>query len=130
MEGRRGSEPLRRLVFPPSPDHLSCLNRKGGPNAYTAEEHAAIGADYRAVSATPSVTSGPSLGLPAKGTTVRITDGEAVTTEGPYAGVAHALGGFTVLDAASLGEAVALAARIPAARLGGAVEVRPCEVYW
>ncbi len=100
------------------------------PKAYSPEEHAAIGADYGAVSATPGVTPGPPLGLPAKATTVRVTDGETATTEGPYAGVAHAVGGFMVVETTSLDEAVALAARLPAARLGGAVEVRPCEVYW
>ncbi len=100
------------------------------PKAYTAEEHAAIGAEYGAVSTAPGVTPGPALGFASKATTVQVLDGEAMTSPGPYAGEAHAVGGFMVLDAESLDEAVALAARIPAARLGGAVEVRPCEVYW
>ena len=44
--------------------------------------------------------------------------------------VADAVGGFLMFEAESEEEPVALAARIPAARLGGAVEARPCEVYW
>lgn len=100
------------------------------PKAHTPEEHAAIGAEYGAVSTAPGVTPGPALGFAAKATTVRVRDGEAVVAPGPYAGEAHAVGGFMVVEADTLEEAVALAARIPAARLGGAVEVRPCEVYW
>lgn len=93
-------------------------------------EHQAIGAEYGAVSSSPGVTPGPALGFAAKATTVRVAGGETVTSPGSYAGEAHAVGGFMVLEAESLEEAVALAARIPAARLGGAVDVRPCEVYW
>ena len=100
------------------------------PKALDPEEHAAIAADYRAVSMAPGVTPGPALGFAAKATTVRVQNGQAITSSGPYAGEAHAVGGFMVLEAESLEEAVALAARVPAARLGGAVEVRPCEVYW
>ena len=61
----------------------------------------------------------------ATATTVRVQNGSAVTTDGPFAETKEQLGGYYVLDADSLDAAVALAARIPAARLGGAVEVRP-----
>lgn len=61
---------------------------------------------------------------------MRVRDGEAVTAEGPYAEAAHAVGGYALFEAESLEEAVALATRIPAARLGEAVEVRLCGVYW
>lgn len=100
------------------------------PKAYTPEEHKAIGADYGAVSSTPGVTPGPPLGLPQNATTVRVVDGEVVTADGPYVDVAGAVGGFMVFEAESQDEAIVLAAKVPAARLGGAVEVRPCEVYW
>lgn len=100
------------------------------PKALPPEEHKAIGADYGAVTATAGVTSGPPLGLPANATTVRVVDGDVVTAEGPYVSVAGAVGGFVLFEADTQDEAIALAARIPAARLGGAVEVRPCEVYW
>lgn len=100
------------------------------PRALSPEEHEAVGAAYAAVGATPGVSPGPPLGFASKATTVRVRDGRAVTAPGPYAGEALAVGGFVILEAASLDDAIALAARIPAARLGGAVEVRPCEVYW
>jgi hypothetical protein len=61
---------------------------------------------------------------------VRVEEGETRTAQAPYAGPAGAVGGYLLLEAESLEDAVALAARVPAARLGGAVEVRPCEVYW
>lgn len=100
------------------------------PKALSEEEHKEVAAGYAAVNATAGVTSGPALGFASKATTVRVQDGETATAPGPYAGEAHAVGGFMVVEAESLDDAVAIAARIPAARLGGAVEVRPCEVYW
>ena len=62
--------------------------------------------------------------------TVTSKDGTTIANEGPYVDAAGAIGGFMVLEADSHEDAIALAARVPAARLGGAVEVRPCEVYW
>lgn len=100
------------------------------PKSYTPEEHKAIGADYGTVSATPGVAPGPPLGLPQNAITVRVVDGEVVAADGPYVDVAGAVGGFMVVEAESKEAAIALAAKVPAARLGGAVEVRPCEVYW
>lgn len=60
-------------------------------------------------------------------TTVRIRDGEQLVTDGPYAELKEALGGYFVLECDSIDEACAWAARIPAARTG-AVEVRPVHV--
>lgn len=100
------------------------------PKALSPEEHKAIGRDYGAVNATAGVSPGPPLGLPADATTVRVIDGGVVTADGPYVSVAGAVGGFMIFEAGTRDDAIALAAKIPAARLGGAVEVRPCEVYW
>lgn len=100
------------------------------PKALTPEEHKAIGADYGAVNATPNVTPGLPLGLPSRAVTVRVKDGETITTEGPFVSVAGAVGGYAIFEADDIEQAIALAARIPAARLGGAIEVRPCETYW
>jgi hypothetical protein len=60
----------------------------------------------------------------ATATTVRIRDGETVTTDGPFAETKEALGGFYLIDARDLDEAIELAAKIPAAR-DGSIEVRP-----
>lgn len=100
------------------------------PKALTPEEHKAVGADYGAVNATPNVTPGLPLGLPENAVTVRVRNGETVASDGPYVDTAGAVGGYFIFEADSKDEAIALAARVPAARLGGAVEVRPCEAYW
>jgi hypothetical protein len=58
-------------------------------------------------------------------TSVRVVGGRTLMTDGPFADTKEVLGGFYLVEAANLDEAVELAARAPAARLGGAVEVRP-----
>ena len=58
-------------------------------------------------------------------TTVEVKDGKAVTTDGPFADTKEVFGGYYMFDVANLDEALELAARIPSARLGGKVEVRP-----
>jgi hypothetical protein len=93
------------------------------------EEKKAIPADYQAVSQTPGVTPGQWLDEPETATTVRVENGEALTTDGPFVAVKEALGGYLTFDADDLDAAIELAAKIPAARLGGAVEVRPIVEY-
>jgi hypothetical protein len=61
---------------------------------------------------------------------VRVQGGETLVTDGPYLGIKEAIGGFFVLKADDLDAAIELAARVPAARHGGAIEVRPAEAYW
>jgi hypothetical protein len=58
-------------------------------------------------------------------TTVRVQNGSTLTTDGPFAETKEALGGYWVLEASDLDAAIEFAARVPAARMGGAVEVRP-----
>jgi len=99
-------------------------------DALPADEQKQIYADYGALNQTPGVTPGPPLGLPQNATTVRVEDGKAVTADGPYAGVKEAVGGYFVLEADDLDAAIEVAARVPAARHGGAIEVRPVEKYW
>lgn len=94
------------------------------------EEQKQIYADYGALNATPGVTPGLPLGLPEHATTVRVQDGRTLTTDGPFVAVKEALGGYFVLEADDLDAAIELASRIPAARLGGAIEIRPSETYW
>ena len=62
-------------------------------------------------------------------TSVRVRNGETLTTDGPFAETKEAIGGYLVFEADSREAAIELAARVPAARLGGAVEVRPV-VEW
>ena len=58
-------------------------------------------------------------------TCVRVAGGRTLMTDGPFADTKEVLGGFWLVEAANLDEATELAARIPAARFGGVVEIRP-----
>jgi hypothetical protein len=98
--------------------------------ALAEEEQKKVYADYQAINETPGVTSGPPMGLPQNATTVRVEGGKTLTSDGPFVGMKEAVGGFLVLDANNLDAAIERAARIPAARYGGAIEIRPSEVYW
>ena len=89
------------------------------------EEQKAVYADYQAVNQTPGVSPGEWLETPELATTVRVADGRTLTTDGPFVAVKEALGGYLFFEADDLDAAIELASRIPAARLGGAVEVRP-----
>ena len=91
-------------------------------------EQKAIYADYAELNKTAGVTAGLPLGLPSGARTVRVHNGRPEVRNGTYH--AEGAGGYLVLEAENMDAAVALAARIPAARLGGAIEVRPAEQYW
>jgi hypothetical protein len=93
------------------------------------EEQKAVFADYQAINQTPGVTSGLGLDAPENATTVRVKDGKTLTTDGPFVEMKEAIGGYLVFEADDLDAAIELAARIPAARLGGAIEVRPIVEY-
>jgi hypothetical protein len=91
------------------------------------DERQAIYQRYMDFSEKPEVVGGAQLQSTGAATTVRIRDDEQVVTDGPYAEVKEALGGFFILDAPSIDEACRLAAEIPAAE-HGAIEVRPVYV--
>jgi hypothetical protein len=91
------------------------------------DEQKAVFADYQAVNETPGVTPGAWMQPPEAATTVRVQDGKTLTTDGPFVAIKEALGGYLFLEADDLDTAIELASRIPAARLGGAVEVRPLQ---
>jgi hypothetical protein len=89
------------------------------------EEQNEVYAAYQALSQTPGFTPGVQMREPGTATTVRVEAGETLTTDGPFVAVKEALGGYCFFEADDLDAAIELAARIPAARMGGAVEVRP-----
>jgi hypothetical protein len=91
------------------------------------DEQNAVYGDYQAVNQTAGVTPGFWLQPPEVATTVRVEDGKTLTTDGPFVAVKEALGGYLIFEADDLDSAIALAGRIPAARMGGAVEVRPVK---
>ena len=81
--------------------------------------------EYMAVSQLPNTTGGAQLQPTDTARSVRVKDGEALVTDGPFAETKEALGGFYVIEADSPEEAEQIAARVPSARMGGTVEVRP-----
>jgi hypothetical protein len=91
------------------------------------DEQKAVYRDYQAINETPGVTPGLWLQPPEMATTVRVENGSTLTTDGPFVAVKEALGSYLVLEAESLDAAIELASRIPAARMGGAIEVRPIK---
>jgi hypothetical protein len=105
----------------PTPDDQDAWGR------LSEDEQKAVYTDYQAINQTPGVTPGLWMESPEMATTVRVEDGKTLTTDGPFVAVKEALGGYLVFEAENLDAAIELASRIPAARLGGAVEVRPVK---
>ena len=99
-------------------------------DALTEAERQAVYADYASLNQRAGVTPGLPLAQPGDATTVRVQDGKALITDGPFADTKEAIGGWFVIEAADLDAALEIAATVPAARLGGAIEIRPVEKYW
>jgi hypothetical protein len=97
--------------------------------AMSDEERGALFGGWQAINETPGVTPGSQLQPADAATTVRVEDGRTLTTDGPFVETKEALGGYLFYEADDLDAAIELAARIPAASMGGAVEVRPI-VEW
>ena len=98
------------------------------PDGYTGmsdDDRAALSDEYSEIARDGRVTAGAQLQPVTTATTVRVQDGQALTTDGPFADTKEVFGGYYVFDAGNLDEALELAGRIPAARYGGSVEVRP-----
>jgi hypothetical protein len=100
---------------------------ESGRASLSDEERQAVYQRYMDFAQHGEVVSGAELQPTGSATTVRVRDGERLVTDGPYAEVKEALGGFFILECESIEEACRLAAEIPAAE-HGAVEVRPVYV--
>lgn len=94
------------------------------PNDAMADEFAGYNAFTEHLRARGAYEAGEALDSTSTATTVRVRDGRTLTTDGPFAETKEALGGFYLLEAADLDEAIAYAAMIPGAK-HGAIEVRP-----
>ena len=90
-----------------------------------ADEKQAIREEFLAVGRLPGVVSGARLQPVETATTVRVQDDETLLTDGPFIDAKEHLGGYLVIELDDLDAALEIAARVPAARMGGAVEVRP-----
>src|SRR5205814_10239601 len=89
----------------------------------------AVHAPYKARNETPGVTGGLQMQPAEPATTVRVQDGKTLTTDGPFVEIKEAIGGYFFFEADDLDAAIEVASRVPAARMGGAIEVRPI-VAW
>jgi hypothetical protein len=93
------------------------------------DEQKAVFAAYQKLNETPGVTPGQQLDAPETATTVRVADGQTLTTDGPFVELKEAVGGYLFFEADDLDAAIEVAAGIPAASMGGAIEIRPI-VEW
>src|SRR5947207_14228299 len=96
--------------------------------ALSEAEKKQIYEDYSELNKADGMSAGLPLGLPEAARTVQVRDGKVQVRNGTY--LAEGAGGYSVYEAESMEAAIALAARVPAARLGGPVDVRPAEKYW
>jgi hypothetical protein len=103
--------------------------RPGAGEGFDAAQQAAITDEYMALRRDPRVLSGARLRPAETATTVRAGDDGPLLTDGPFADTKEVFGGFYLVEAPDLDSALELAARIPAVRLGGSVEVRPVVEY-
>lgn len=88
-------------------------------------ERNAVYGEYMALGGDPRCTESAQLQPTETATAIRVKDGQRLITDGPFAETKEVFGGYYVFDVANLDEAIAVAERVPAARLGGSVEVRP-----
>jgi hypothetical protein len=99
--------------------------KPGYVEALAEDEQMAVFAEYMARAEDPRARGGAQLQPIETATTVYVQDGQTLTTDGPYGDTKEVFGGYYVFEPDNLHEAIELAPRIPAARLGGAIEVRP-----
>ena len=113
--------------------YMLLIHQGDAPTPYSPEEwgrlsqdeQQAVYAAYQGINETPGVSPGVQMQPPETATTVRVQGGKTLTTDGPFVAVKEALGGYLFFEADDLDAAIELASRIPAASMGGAVEVRP-----
>jgi hypothetical protein len=99
--------------------------KPGSHEALGEDEAKSVSSEYLAFRDDPRCVGGGHLQPLETATTVRYGGGANLITDGPYADTKEVLGGYFVFEASDLDEALEVAQRIPAVRLGGAVEVRP-----
>jgi hypothetical protein len=93
------------------------------------DERRAMTAEYVAVAEDPAIVGSAHLQPTSMATSVRVADGDTLVTDGPFADTKDVFGGYYVIEADDLDAAIAIAARVPAARFGGCVEIRPVRGF-
>jgi hypothetical protein len=104
---------------------LLIYDKPGFYEGLTEQEREAISAEYWAIRDDPRIVTGAGLKPADTATTVRVQGGETLVTDGPFADTKEVFGGYYLFEADDLDAAIEVAARLPAARFGGSVEVRP-----
>jgi hypothetical protein len=107
---------------------LLIYSKPGAAEALSADEWEASHREYMAIKELPGVMGGAALHPVETATTVRVQDGQTLVTDGPFADTKEYFAGFYLIEADDLDQATELAARIPAARIGGSVEIRPVVI--
>ncbi len=97
----------------------------GAVESLTPAEQQALSAEYWALRDEPGILGGAGLQPVTTATTVRLADGRPLVTDGPFAETKEVFGGYYLYEADNLDQAIEMAGRIPALRIGGTVEVRP-----
>ena len=103
--------------------------KPGSHEALSDAEYQSVNREYFALRDEDGFIDGGHLQPVHTATTVRMQDGETLTTDGPFADTREVIGGYYIFEADNLDRALEAAARIPAIRLGGSVEVRPLVEY-
>lgn len=106
-------------------DEKQMLSRDDAARLAYMQEYREFTADIRDKG---KFVAGDALQPTPTATSVRVRDGKTLTTDGPFAETKEQLGGYYLVDASDLDEAIAIAARIPSAR-NGTIEVRPIFIY-
>ena len=104
---------------------LLVYSKPGSHEELAPDDFAAVLGEYGALRDEPGYIASAQLHPPEMATTVRIQDGQTLTTDGPFADTKEVFGGYYLFDVDNVDAVLAIAERVPAARLGGSVEVRP-----
>lgn len=104
---------------------LLIYTKPGAIDNFSTGELEAMSSEYFALRDEPGCVDGGQLEDVGTATTVRVDDGRTLTTDGPFAETKEVFAGYYIFELDNLDAAIELAARVPAARLGGSVEVRP-----
>jgi hypothetical protein len=103
---------------------LLIYTRPGDMEAMSDEQRQSVTAEYFAIRDLPGCFGGGQLEPVETATTVRVADGQSLITDGPFADTKEAFAGYYLFERDNLDEVLEIAAKVPAARLGGSVEVR------
>jgi hypothetical protein len=104
---------------------LLIYTKPGTVESLSPAEREALSVEYFALRDEPGVLGGAGLQPVTTATTIRLADGKPLVTDGPFADTKEVFGGYYLYEADNLDQAIELASRIPALRLGGTIEVRP-----